>query len=512
MGTYMWGKGTSYVMRHDIRVLLGFALFLPACTAEPRGEGPASPWTSPGLDGDEGDETAEDGSDSADSAIGGDEGNDDETGETGAPPVDFDPSFVISQAEAAIAAGAPGLSVAVVMDGQVVFAEGFGSADESDTPATADTLFAIGSISKSFTALTVLSQRDEGLLSLDASVTSIVPEFVLDNHDTSAVRVGHLLTHTSGLGDYWEEPYVFTPTLLEDFATNTNQGLWATPGAVYTYSNTGYSLAGIVAATIDGTSFAESVNARVLQPLGMTQATMLGEVAATRPHARGVADGSWGGPEDFAGEKMGPSGGLWANAKDLGRYVQALATGEGGGLDTALVDMASPQQPLNISPAAYYGYGLEVRMGVEPTLVEHGGSIPGFNSYMMLQPDLEFGVIAVVNTQDWYASDLTYAVLEHYAGPIAYNDVPDTIAAPASLPGTYYSPYQLGTVVVSSDGAGLTVNFTDVGQTYPLEDWGGGMYAAPHPDDGWTVAWMFWPDAAGNAAYLVSRGGIAARQ
>ena len=63
-----------------------------------------------------------------------------------------------------------------------------------------------------------------------------------------------------------------------------------------------------------------------------------------------------------------------------------------------------------------------------------------------------------------------------------------------------------------TDGAGLTANFVDHGQTHALEDWGGGMYAAPHPDDGWTVGWMFWPDAAGNAAYLVSRGGIAARQ
>jgi hypothetical protein len=71
---------------------------------------------------------------------------------------------------------------------------------------------------------------------------------------------------------------------------------------------------------------------------------------------------------------------------------------------------------------------------------------------------------------------------------------------------------QLGTVVITSDGAGLTANFADFGQTYPLEDWGGGHFLCPHPVDGWEMVWMFWPDANGNAAYFVGRGGIAARQ
>jgi CubicO group peptidase (beta-lactamase class C family) len=471
-----------------------------------------SPWTSPGPDGGDSDDGA--GSDGADTA--GDEtGTDDQAeGTTGAPPpVDFDPAFVIAQAEAAIAAGVPGVAVAVVMDGQIVFAEAFGVADESGTPATADTLFPIGSISKSVTALTVLSQRDEGLLTLDTPVTSIVPGFVLDNFDASSVRVGHLLTHTSGLGDWWNEPYITGYTLLEEFTLNPNQPLWAPSGTVYTYSNRGYSLAGLVAATIDGTSFAESVDARVLQPLGMTQATMLGQVAATRPHARGRSEEfGWMGPEDFVGEMMGPSGGLWAHAQDLGRYVQAHATGEGSGLEAALAAAASPQQSLHTWPGEHYGYGLNVSVATDPMLVGHGGSIVGYTADMLFYPELGFGVIAAVNTLDWYASDITYPVLEHYAGPVNYVDGPDTSAAPASLPGTYHDPWQLGTVVVSSDGAGLTANFADFGQTVPLEDLGGGSFMCPHPIDGWQMAWMFWPDAAGNAAYFVSRGGIAARQ
>lgn len=467
-----------------------------------------SPVTSPELDtGDDESDSSSGGADTADDADGG-------TTEGPPPAVDFDPAFVIAQAQAALDAGVPGLAVAVVMDGQIVFAEGFGVADEAGTPVDADTLFNLASLTKGITALTVLSQRDEGLLTLDTPVPEIVPGFMLrDGFDPASVRIGHLLTHTSGLGDWPTEPYVASDTLLEEFTGNPNQPLWAPSGVVHDYSNRGFSLAGLVAATVDGTSFVEAGQARVLAPLGMTGATLEGSIAATRPHARGSSASGWWGPQDYAGEWLGPSGGLWAGASDLGRYVQALATGEGGGLDAAIADATSPVQPLHLWPGGHYGYGLYVDHGTDPVIVSHGGSIGGYLSDIEVLPELGFGVIAVVNTDEWYPGELTYAVLEHYAGPVSYPDVPDTAAAPGSRAGSYTDPWQLGSIVVTDDGAGgLSAQFIDFGQTIPLEDWGGGSYSCPHPLDGIDMDVMFWPDASGNAAWLVSRAGIAARQ
>jgi len=471
-----------------------------------------SPWTSPGPGSEDGEDDS--GNDSADAAD-AETGTDADAGTTEDPPpdVDFDPAFVIAQANAALAAGVPGLAVAVVMEGQVVFAEGFGVADESGTPVDADTLFNLASVTKGVTALTVLSQRDEGLLTLDTPVPAIVPGFALrDGFDPASVQVGHLLTHTSGLGDWPTEPYVAGYTLLEEFTGNPNQPLWAPSGTVHDYSNRGFSLAGLVAATIDGTSFVEAANARVLVPLGMTGATLEGSIAAERPHARGSSASGWWGPQDYAGEWLGPSGGMWAGAQDLGRYVQAIATAEGGGLDQALAAAQSPVQPLHTWAGVHYGYGLYVDVGSDPMMVSHAGSIEGYLSEMEVLPELGFGVIAVVNTDAWNPGELTYAVLEHYTGPVEYLDLPDPAAAPGSLAGSYHDPWQLGSIVVFDDGVGLSAQFVDFGQTIPLDDWGGGSFSCPHPLDGVEMDIMFWPDAAGNAAYLVSRSGIAARQ
>lgn len=493
------------------RTFVGLALALAGCTGAPRDDPFDSPWTSPSLD--TGEDDAGPDTDSANTAS-EDASTDADAGTTEAPPdVDFDPAFVIAQAEAALAAGVPGLAVAVVMEGQVVFAEGFGVADESGTPVDAETLFNLASITKSVTALTVLSQRDEGLLTLDTPVPELVPGFALRaGFDPASVRVGHLLTHTSGLGDWPTEPYVPGFTLLEEFTGNPNQPLWAPSGLVHSYSNRGFTLAGLVAATVDGTSFVDAAATRVLEPLGMTGATLEGAIAAGRPHARGSSASGWWGPQDYAGEWLGPSGGMWAGAQDLGRYVQALATGEGGGLDDALTDAASPVQPQHLWPGSHYGYGLFVDAGTDPTLVSHGGSIAGYLADMQILPELGFGVIAVVNTDAWYPGELTFSVLDHYAGPLGYLDVPDTSAAPGSLAGSYHDPWQLGSIVVSQDAGGLTAQFVDFGQTVPLDDWGGGSFSCPHPLDGLAMDVMFWPDAAGNATHLVSRAGVAARQ
>ena len=426
--------------------------------------------------------------------------------------VDFDPTFVHEQAEAALAQGVPGLAVAVVMDGEIVLAEGFGVADEAGTAVDATTLFNLASVTKSVTAMTVLSLRDEGLLGLDDSVPDIVPQFgLLPGHDASAVRVSHLLTHTSAIGDWPNEPFAQGDTLVDSFANNQNQPLWATPGAYWNYSNRGFELAGLVAAHAAGESFADAVQHRVLDPLGMTGATVDGALAATRTHARGESSGTWLGPLDYTWESYEPSGGLWAGADDLAELVLAYTTSSvHGTASPALAEMIQPIQITHEWPGAHYGHGLFVDTGYDPAIVSHGGSTGGYLADLQLVPEAGFGVVVVVNTDAWYPGMMSRAIVEHYLGPAGWVDVEEPLD-PSSVPGTYDEPWHLGRLVVSEDAGALQIGFTDLGATVPLEPLWGASYMCTHPTDGYEMSFVFWPDAQGQAVALVGRDGVAAK-
>ncbi|MBK6919038.1 MAG: beta-lactamase family protein [Deltaproteobacteria bacterium] len=436
-----------------------------------------------------------------------------DTGSTTGVGTDFDPQFVIEQANTAIA-NTPGLAVAVVYQGEVVFAEGFGVADDAGNAVATDTLFNLASCSKIVTAMTVLSLRDEGALTLDTPVPQIVPSFALrTGFDPASITIRHLLTHTSGIGDWPTEPFVEVDGLLDSFVSNGNQPLWAEPGAVWNYSNRGFTLAGLVAASADGGSFAGAVASRVLTPLGMPHATMDASIAATRTFARGHAQGQgWVGPLLLAGESLQPSAGLWASAEDLGPLVRALATGHADGIaDGTLAEMASPQAPTLEWPGAHYGYGLFVDEGAAPVLVSHGGSISGYLTDIQVVPELGFGVAVTTNGDTWNPGEMTYAIVDHYAGPIEFPAVDPTPLTLGSIPGAWYDQWQLGHITITDTGSGLEIAFTDFGKTFPLERYSEVAFSTTHPQDGVQFEIVVWPDAEGNARWLVSRAGVAAK-
>lgn len=479
---------------------------LTACVGTNSDDGATA---SAGDDGPAGSDTsggAGDGSGSAGAGV-------DAGGTTGVTPGDFDPQFVIDQATAAIA-NTPGLAVAVVYEGEVVFAEGFGIADDKGTSVATDTLFNLASCSKIVTAMTVMSLRDEGALTLDTPVPQIVPEFALrDGFDPASITVRHLLTHTSGIGDWPTEPFAEVDGLLDSFVMNGNQPLWAVPGAVWNYSNRGFTLAGLVAASAHGGSFADAVATRVLAPLGMPHATMDSATAATRTFARGRADGQgWVGPLLLSGESLEPSAGLWASAEDLGPLVRALATGHADGIaDGTIAEMASPQQPTLEWPGAHYGYGLFVDEGTAPVLVSHGGSISGYLTDIQVVPELGFGVAVTTNSDVWNPGEMTNAIVDHYAGPIEFPQIDPTPLTTSTIPGTWYDAWQMGHITIADTGSGLEITFTDFSKTFPLQPYSDVAFSTTHPVDGVEFEIVVWPDEAGNAQWLVSRAGVAAK-
>jgi CubicO group peptidase (beta-lactamase class C family) len=427
---------------------------------------------------------------------------------------EFDPAFALEQVDIALAAGVPGLAIAIVYDGEVVMAEGFGVADELGTAVDPTTLFNVASLTKMVTALTVLTERDEGLVMLDAPVPSVVPEFLLrEGFDPSSVQIRHLLTHSSGLGDWWNDPYTAGYTLLEEFSGNPEQPLWFTPGTIFDYSNRGFTLAGLVAARLHGGSFADAVQARVLTPLGMDGATVDAAVAQQRVHARGDSswDGGWVGPEQYVGEWYEPSGGLWVGADDLGALLIALAHESADGIaDGTIAELGSPVMPTHEYPGAAYGYGLFVDTN-EPRSVYHAGSTGGYLADIEVVPSKGFGVAIVVNSNVWEPGQAGFAIFEHYAGPVPYSDDPLDLDA-ETVPGSYDDPWQLGHIEISQGDDGLQASFTDLAQTVELVELWPGAYTCPHPaDPAQEMDVMFWPDADGNASHLVSRAGVAVR-
>jgi CubicO group peptidase (beta-lactamase class C family) len=354
------------------------------------------------------------------------------------------------------------------------------------------------------TAMALLGQRDAGLLALDDSVVTHVPYFGLDPaFEPASVRIDHLLLHTSGIGDWETEPFAWVETLASSFAMNANQPLWAPAGAIHNYSNRGYTLAGLVAAEVQGTSFADAVAMHVLEPLGMMDATMDAGEAVSRAHAEGRSGSEWVGPADFLGELYQPSAGLWASADDLGALLVGVLARD---------EMAELRQPTHASYGQHYGWGVYVESGLDPIVVHHGGSTAGYLADLHVVPARAFGVAVVINTDAYDVGSISYAIREHYAGPFANVDVDLPIVDASLVPGTYVDPWQLGTLQVQQAGGGLSLTFVDLGQTVAMEEPWPGAWFIEDPESGYELGLTFWPDATGAPTHLVTRRGIAARQ
>src|SRR5438045_2018695 len=171
--------------------------------------------------------------------------------------------------------GVPSATVAVVRNGTVTYANAFGAAKlQPRVAATADMRYAIGSISKQFTAVAALLLQQEGKLKLDDPVSKYLPGLTRGND----VTVRMLLSHTSGYQDFWPQDYVM-PGMLVATTPQAIADAWAKkpldfePGSRWQYSNTNYSLAGIVVEKAAGMPFFQYVRTHILQPVGLTSAS-----------------------------------------------------------------------------------------------------------------------------------------------------------------------------------------------------------------------------------------------
>ena len=297
--------------------------------------------------------------------------------------------------------GVPSASIAVVKNGRLAHANTYGAARvEPRVAATPGMRYAIGSISKQFTAVAILLLQQEGKLRLDDPVSRFIPRLTRGNE----VTVHQLLSHTSGYQDFWPQDYVM-PNMLKPTTPQAIADQWAKkpldfePGSRWQYSNTNYTLAGMVVEKASGMPFFQFVRTRILQPAGLTSAADF-DVSPRAANATGYIRYGLGPlrPAPDAG-----SGWMWA-AGELAMAASDLAKWDINLIRRALLSPQSYRElerevVLNNGAGTGYALGLDVGMQSGRFTIEHSGEVSGFTAENMVFPE-DSAAIVVLTNQD----------------------------------------------------------------------------------------------------------------
>jgi len=337
----------------------------------------------------------------------------------------------------------PGAAVAVLHLGDLVHANGYGSAQlEHGVPITKDTVFHVASISKQLTAFAICLLEADGELSLDDPVQRYVPE-VPDFGTPITLR--HLLQHTSGLRDQWESlaiagwrlDDVITTEHVLTFVSN-QRDLNFPPGSQHLYCNTGYTLLGVVVERVSGRSFPEYCREEIFEPLAMDRTHFHDDHEHVVPdraysYARAPLEETGFRNSVLSFANAGATS-LFTTAPDLVRWLENFGSGYVGGIPPQ--ERMRERFVLTTGQAGTYAMGVVLgeRRG-RPT-ISHGGADAGFRSFAVWFPEEELGIAVLSNLGDFDTGGLAYAVADVVFGEAApARPAPATAATPAT-PGT----------------------------------------------------------------------------
>jgi len=412
----------------------------------------------------------------------------------------------------------PGLAVALAKDGRVKDTSLLGFRDrEQQLPVGMDTVFGIGSVTKSFTAMVICQLAQDGRLSVDDRVRTYLPEYRTANQAwADATTLHHMLTHTSGLPPLATEflagadslPAEEREDLREDldrygapstcealmrFIADCGEAPLGPPGAYFSYSNDAYGLLGLVIQRVTGMPYADAVQRIVLDPAGMRRTTfrladlrtwpdvMTLYVPSRSPDAPGtVASHDW----LYSDAHLAAGCCFNSTVHDLLRYLEIFRTG--GSVDgERVVDapvverMRTPYVPTG--PGRGYGYGLQIQRDfASHTLIGHGGGSRGVSSHIAYVPDAGLTAVALANTASDVPGRAALGALrvalgapadEPDATPAA--DGPELVVDVADLAGTYAA--RRGSMTIEARDGGLALR-DEGGEATPLRPVGPGLF------------------------------------
>ena len=316
--------------------------------------------------------------------------------------------------------GIPGLSVAVLVDGKLAWADGFGRSDvENSVRAKAITSYRWASVSKAVTATAVMQLVERGKIKLEEDIRTYVPEFPKKEKGTVTVR--HLLCHQSGVRHY-KGPTEFLSTrpyrnLTEGLETFKDDPLRFEPGSQYGYTTYGYTLLGVAVEKVSGMSFMEYLKKHVFEPAGMKTARD-DSVSAIIPHR---AQGYVRSRPGFLNSTLAdtsykiPGGGLCGSVLDLAAFVKA--TLDGRLLKPETFKRMTVRQKTSDGRVRGHGLGWTVGRQNERRVVGHGGAQQRVSAWVGMLPKERLGVVLLCNLERMGGrlSQLSRRLLEIFA-------------------------------------------------------------------------------------------------
>ncbi len=377
------------------------------------------------------------------------------------------------------AAEVPGVAIAVVRGGEVVYARGLGmtSVEEGGLPVTPRTLFPLASVTKPLTGTMIMRLVEQGVLELDTPVMEYLPWFALSELGAAQhVTLRMLLSHTSGLSNPFEPYGRRDPEGLGEYVRNEvpKLRLLARPGAVYSYCNANLNIAGYIAEAVTGRWYTDLMGELVFRPLKMERTTFARTVAMTYPLAQEHyldEGGEVRVRHHFADNTAHyPAGFAISNVLDLGNFaVMHLAGGRFGG--EQILTPESVAQMHRTQAQAYTldrsGCGLTFVTGTHKgqRRVGHGGGLGGYNSSFTMLPDQGAAVVILSNrlTPELALLDIAGGILDDmldiHAAPAAIAMAEPNRASWSLCAGSYLSPYYgVVEVRVGRDGLELRRN------------------------------------------------------
>lgn len=396
----------------------------------------------------------------------------------------------------------PGLAVAAVQGGEMVYARGFGVASvETGQPVTADTLFRIGSITKSLTATAVMRLVQEGRLDLDRPVGDYVSGLRFSDEQAGPrITLRRLLSHSAGLPTDHNPYGPRHPGALAEYVLNDvpRYRFVAPPGKLYAYSNPGPRIAGHVLQVVGGRPYTDMMRRLVLEPLGMDRTTFDPTVAMTYPlaqaHDLDPDDGVLRVRHRYADDASGyPSGFAISTVLDLCRFARMqLAGGRLDGRQVLSPQSAAEMQAEQVDrlTTAGGGYGLGLALDSYRGLrrASHNGSIGTFGSRIALLPAAGVAVVLLANRAAGFWGTLEHivdALLDDLLGlhgppPPPTTIEPDRVRWPL-ITGTYLGDW-VGLAAIGAQGSELMLDWN--GTRVPLQAHRDDVYFGYKPGSG----------------------------
>lgn len=316
--------------------------------------------------------------------------------------------------------GVPGLAVALIDNGKVVYNYNFGDSTSDGSLVTSKTIFNVGSLTKSFVALAITELESEKLIELDDAVVEHIPWFHTKNKSVSdKITIRQLLTHQSGFSTSQGHNTFLDdandPSTLENAVREFQKiALAFKPGTQHQYSNSNYQVLSLLIELKTGKSFESFVQDTILLPLNMTASSL---ITPSSNGALAVPFRSWFGlmlphKTQIFGHSNSAQGGLYTNIEDLSRYILAMINKEHRLVrDEIITKLFNPEVNTGVYGDASYGLGWYIHEHDDYREIWHSGASPGYEAIAGFSPEAKIGYVVLVNaSRGTIANDIGHVV------------------------------------------------------------------------------------------------------